>query len=415
MRIRNAFRLRYRSPHGRLAGYSVLMAVFGVLCSAGCNHSVTTSAVQQFAPHSTGNPPGYFDVPLPVVERDHHIVAVGKYVLPEPIVLPKTVSAQHMATALVWSGEGRHALIDVMIYFPEHDAKAILAWGRTYPIPVRHIGAAFWDSKQPKYLEHRLPPETGYEWIDQPPAVDAYKTTWQVGGIFFTKSWQYILTFCHGGWIENGVTYPWRKKKGNLYLDFSFGKRPSFVWLPLYEQGQSIVAVGRYHLPTPLVVPHGITPLPEALAVLSPSSLSFQNIRIFFDPKEEAAVFQWAKSWDITGKPGGAHVRPADHSFWTSDANDPHGVRSYYMPVPSAPPLAWVIDGTLPSLNRRYRLTFNGMKVVTNKDPSSNLTAQYFLPSSLADYVGGSDDFGTNSPLKGEHRHVFLRLTRTNL
>lgn len=149
MKISNAFCLRYCNKYGKSLRCCVLLSLSGFLYSTGCSHSATTTAVQQLDSQSAGQPPpGFPNVPLPVVERNHQIVAVGKYVLPEPIILPDTVSVLPMATAMLWSRAGGHTLIGVTIYFPEHYANAVLAWARTYPVPVAHMGVAFWYSKR---------------------------------------------------------------------------------------------------------------------------------------------------------------------------------------------------------------------------------------------------------------------------
>lgn len=404
MKIGNAIYLWNDNSYGRVRGYSLLLSTFSVLSSMGCGHSASTAAVQHSVPQPTGPLP---DPRLPVVERNHQVLAVGKYVLPEHIELPKTLSALPTATAILSDATPR-ALLGATIYFPEHDAKAVLTWARTFPIPIAHTGVAFWYRKRGSYLERKLPPATDYRIIDRVPSVTQSKAVWQVDGMFFTKVWLCQAFFANGAYsVENG-TYPLLEHGNDLSLTIGFMKRPSYVWLPLHNHGRSIVAVGRYHLPTPIIMPRGITPLAEALTTFTPISPTFPIIRIFFPPAQEDAVYRWAKSSAVIEKSPEVRWRSAERAFLTKAENSASAFSFSEKVAPSAPPVVWYFHGSLPARNGHYSITFKGGSVLAAKDMAADASTDVPLSFVFEDYVGGSDDFGPHSPLKGEHRHISL-------
>ena len=221
-----------------------------------------------------------------------------------------------------------------------------------------------------------------------------------------------MVSFGHEASSVGPSTYPY--KQGDLSLSVTFGKRPSYVWLPVHEQSHSIVAVGRYRLPKPMVIPRGITPLPSALMVSVPDSPKNASVTVFFDPKLEDAVYHWAKSFFVVDKSPEAQTQLSEHCFWTRNANDPNRISSSDKTLPITPPLAWSANGTVPERVGRFDLGFKGVNVITTNDLSSNISAQFLLSVGAADYVGGSDDFGPNSPLKGERRHVSFSIDLPN-
>lgn len=406
---------RRGNKYGRIAGYSVLLAALGVLCCSGCGHNAFSSAVSRgFSRFALQFPSPYPPkLRVPVVERNHQIVAVGKYLLPQPIVLPDTVSALPMASATLSSTMPR-TLMAVNIYFPEQDAKAFLTWARSCPIPVAHTGAALWVSKHGSFLERRLPPATGYKLIDQLPPVTTYNSYWRIMGDFFTEALNCSVCFGNGETSGGRSPYALPTKKDDLYLCIIFEKRTSYVWLPLHEKSHSIVAVGQYQLPKPIVIPDGITPLPLALTHFIPSAPTIPVIAIYFSPAEEAAAYRWAKSSVVADQSGDNNDQCPQYAFWTKNTSDPNGVVYSDKVVPSTPPVAWSLCNITPAGDLQCLSAFSGVKVITAKDLDSDVTAQHLFSANAADYVGGSDDYGPDSPLKGEHRHISLTVGFTD-
>jgi hypothetical protein len=375
------------------------------LLSGGCAHHSAASMSPSFVPLPTAQ--------LPVVEHDHQVVAVGRYVLPLPVVLPTTLSPLPTATALFSNTNPYHPLLGVEFSFPDKDSKAFLAWAQTFPICVLHSGVVVWQSKHSMSLERRPAPATGYVYVPRP--ASQATVAWSIYGFFVTKDWLCSVTWKRGDVFIGRSVYPLPTEKNDLSISLGFMRQPVYVWLPLHEKDHRIVSVGKYRLPDPITLPAGIAPIPSALAVYRREpSLHLLGFKLFFPPKEEAAVFQWAKSNPAILPGAVGSWQPTKCFFWTKDKTVAGGV-DFSEKVPTTPPPAWNFAGTLLTNHKSSHFSLSGVDVVSIADLKSNPAAQYLLSVGAADMVGGSDEFGDASLLKGEHRHVSLTVSISNI
>ena len=345
---------------------------------------------------------------LPVIERRHQIVAVGPYLLPEPLVLPPTVTTQPVATGYFSPGPHR-ALTGVSIFFFENEDKAVLAWAQAFPIVVTHPGTALWQSQHSYFLVQDKSAAGNYVLSGQP--ISGSEGVWRIYGTFFTQGWTYGIAFQHGDYFVGRTTYPLPITKNSFSLLMSFSKRPDRVWLPLHEKNHRIVSIGPYQLPDPVVLPTRLNPLSLALVTFVRSSPSTHlSLRVFFPLAEESAVFDWISSSPTIAANSPRRWQPRSHAFWTKSSRSANGISFSDTALSATVPAAWSFNGPLPAEGGQIFLGVSGGPVVSAADIRVNASARILFSGGAADYVGDADDYGRNSPLKGEQRHVSLRV-----